>query len=821
MQNRFKINFLKINVIFITLFLIITSYSAFSLSTEKNEKNYLFYQIDFEKPVIQKEITGDIIYYTVKMKNTDVYGDIGEPLLPAKEIRLLLPYETKLKSISVVTSERKFLENNIFVLPGSQPVQISKINQVNLPKPNIDIYNSNAIYPEKKFTNIGTQCFRGYNILYLILHPVQYEPLSGNLYYFENMKINIEIEKSKDQNSLFRGLKNDENEIITKIDNPEIAKSYICKNQINKIYDLLILTTESLKKGFYSLSDVHNNTGINTVIKTLTDIGSNDPKSIRNYIRYAYSNWGIDYVLIGGDYDIVPARDLWVNSYLGGPSDNMPSDLYYSCLDGTYNYDGDDRWGEPFDGDGRGEVDLVAEVYIGRACVENRFEIDNFVYKTVSYIYNKHNYLNEVLLVGEYLWGPPDFENKTWGGDYMDELIDYSDTNGYLTVGIPSVKYNIETLYDREYTNNYWPKKEIINQINNNIHIINHLGHSWYNYNMKMYNDDLTSLTNNQFCFIYSQGCDAGGFDNPYGYDCIAEYFTVKNSHGAFAGIWNARSGFGSGISTDGSSQRFNREFWDAIFKEDIHEIGRANQDSKEDNLYRVKQPCMRWCYYQLNLFGDPTIDFFTHYNNNPPEKSSTPSGQSSGEVGIAYTFKVEGVEDPDGDDLYYKFDWGDDSYCEWLGPFNSETEEIYASHVWEYNGQYNITVKVRDNYWSVSEWSNPFKINIEGPFLEIKSIRGGLLGVSAEIENIGNGYACNIKRSISISSVSDNKIFIITNSSINYLESGDITIASTDKPAIGFGKVSITASASAPGINKVSKKINGYIFLFYVFITK
>ena len=29
----------------------------------------------------------------------------------------------------------------------------------------------------------------------------------------------------------------------------------------------------------------------------------------------------------------------------------LPSDLYYSCLDGTYNYDGDDRWGEPTDGD--------------------------------------------------------------------------------------------------------------------------------------------------------------------------------------------------------------------------------------------------------------------------------------------------------------------------------------------------------------------------------------------------------------------------------------------------------------------------------------
>jgi hypothetical protein len=35
-----------------------------------------------------------------------------------------------------------------------------------------------------------------------------------------------------------------------------------------------------------------------------------------------------------------------------------------------------------------------------------------------------------------------------------------------------------------------------------------------------------------------------------------------------------------------------------------------ANQDSKEDNLYRINEECMRWCYYEINLFGDPTVSF-------------------------------------------------------------------------------------------------------------------------------------------------------------------------------------------------------------------
>jgi hypothetical protein len=134
---------------------------------------------------------------------------------------------------------------------------------------------------------------------------------------------------------------------------------------------------------------------------------------------------------------------------------------------------------------------------------------------------------------------------------------------------------------------------------------------------MKMRNPDIQKLTNEKYSFIYSQGCMAGGFDQN---DCIAEHFTVKTDNGAFAGIWNARYGWGRWYSTDGASQRYDREFWDAIFGEGKTTIGRANADSKEDNLYRIRQSCMRWCYYELNLFGDPSLDLITHNKNKDDE---------------------------------------------------------------------------------------------------------------------------------------------------------------------------------------------------------
>jgi hypothetical protein len=68
--------------------------------------------------------------------------------------------------------------------------------------------------------------------------------------------------------------------------------------------------------------------------------------------------------------------------------------------------------------------------------------------------------------------------------------------------------------------------------------------------------------------------------------------------------------------STDGDGTRYKREFWDAVFGENIPCISKAHQDSREDNVYLIDRSCMRWSYYGLNLFADPSIVF---HIGNPP----------------------------------------------------------------------------------------------------------------------------------------------------------------------------------------------------------
>jgi hypothetical protein len=141
--------------------------------------------------------------------------------------------------------------------------------------------------------------------------------------------------------------------------------------------------------------------------------------------------------------------------------------------------------------------------------------------------------------------------------------------------------------------------------MNSGVHVLNHLGHANFTYDMKLITGDLPALTNTDYFFLYSQGCDPGGFDAA---QCFGEVITTM-AHGAFAAVLNAREGLSRSNSTAGPSQYYDREFWDALFGEGIRELGRMNADSKEDNDFRINDTGMRWCFYELNLFGDPAVE--------------------------------------------------------------------------------------------------------------------------------------------------------------------------------------------------------------------
>jgi hypothetical protein len=219
--------------------------------------------------------------------------------------------------------------------------------------------------------------------------------------------------------------------------------------------------------------------------------------------------------------------------------------------------------------------------------------------------------------VGEYLGfgGPADYATGM-----MEEVRLGSSVPDYTTLGFENPEYGglfdtSNTLYDAPtYT---WPASQIISRLNGNYHVFNHMGHgaAWvcFKLNLSLAADKLAvaNLTNSVYYLSYSQACEPGRFDDRT--DCFAEQLVTSRA-GAFAAVMNPRYGWGFQNSVDGPSQRFHRRFWDAVFARGRYHLGVMNQDSKERNRYLVNTvgsgDPMRWCYYEITLFGDPATPF-------------------------------------------------------------------------------------------------------------------------------------------------------------------------------------------------------------------
>jgi hypothetical protein len=104
--------------------------------------------------------------------------------------------------------------------------------------------------------------------------------------------------------------------------------------------------------------------------------------------------------------------------------------------------------------------------------------------------------------------------------------------------------------------------------------------------------------------------------------------------------------------------------------------------------------------------------DFLFGVNTNlAPEKPKTPSGTTSGDKGTEYNY-TSSAFDPEFNQLYYLFDWGDNTNSGWLGPYYSG-EDVSASHIWSAKGSYSVRVKVKDSNGAESEWSDPLSITM------------------------------------------------------------------------------------------------------------
>jgi len=592
----------------------------------------------FDEPVL----TPDSIYTRIEITDGVVVGTPGYPAFPYRGISLLIPQNENITNVLIEKGNEIDLGEHI-VYPIQRSVPISDTSGYEFTEPDPEIYGSSEPFPAKQNTDFSTHYLAGYSIGFLSITPFTYIPITGELSYFEEITVIVETEYSDVAATAADKFLCENPEIEKRlkilVENYDDKDAFynITKERPDSAYDYIIVTSEEYADDFQPLADFHSRQGYRTKIELIESIltnytGVDDQDKLRNYFieQYEEEQNYMQYVLLGGDSapddpsnNIIPHRGLYVNYYCYIDYD-IPADMYYACLDRTsapgdgpdWNNDNDDMWGEP------DEADLLAEFYIGRICVNNSTDISNFINKTILYSETPVvDGINSALLVGELLWGPPQYPTYTYGGTYMNELIGGCSNNGYTTVGIP-IDWDISTLYEMDGN---WTSSDLYGQLNLGPNLLCHLGHGNPTHCLNIDNSDLTTyhITNDgithNFINGYSQACYSGSMDNwhfngYYGPDCFAEKISTMET-AAVTFIANSRYGWGETGGTDGASQIFNREWIDAFFDDGVYSIGGANQVSKEHAIPFIEaEQVVRWCCYELNVFGDPSLELWTDY---------------------------------------------------------------------------------------------------------------------------------------------------------------------------------------------------------------
>ena len=97
-----------------------------------------------------------------------------------------------------------------------------------------------------------------------------------------------------------------------------------------------------------------------------------------------------------------------------------------------------------------------------------------------------------------------------------------------------------------------------------------------------------------------------------------------------------------------------------------------------------------------------PAINSTAALNNSPevPHIEGPPSGKAGEQIEYGFC-----SQDPDGDEISYCIDWGDESGEICIGPFPSSAC-IYQKHTWTSDGTYTIKAKARDINGAESDWA-------------------------------------------------------------------------------------------------------------------
>ncbi len=842
----------KLGVVFIICIAMIMTSAVTSVGNASKldqfmQNSRLVYTFDFKEPALQAASTD---YTTITMPGCLAVGKTaGDPAVPVKVVSLLLPPNKTVSRINVLGTPVTLKTPDLIqkpLLPQQRSVPFGS-DEPNEFVINSELYSSNAYYPTTRYADYAIGYSHGYPIVSFSLNPVQYNPVQGTIVYYPKMTVSITLQTENDPNQFYSNNPADKTYVQSLVSNPEIANLYqnaplptfeypggLCDPSGS--YDYVIITTTqngldywdttvSTPYNWESLMDHHAGDGLSCTLVTVQEINAcsdyygtnpfNDSMAhIREFCKDAYEDWGTRYILIAGDADTIPARQMHY-VYEG----NVDADIYWSNLDNTFNGDSDNQWGEA----GDSGFDLYAEMYLGRVTCDVPQDVSNWLTKCFFYADSTD---------GDYLDNMGFYGGSTGWDAQGDDFVDYSAIKGtddwlgpnpddpgqfptwvgfqygYETWNAvnPGNEFNLSVKYTEEPPNPGWSGQGASGfrtAINNDlVTIISGIAHA----NNQMSLDvDASSWAsdyhNTRPFFIHDYGCHCGDFND--GDDGIIETMLFHSDvELAFGCVYNTGYGWGQFESTNSSSAFQAKAFWDYFLDMQNNSGAFSNWQIGVGHAWSKDQmaPMIDWDYSYGTwrgviecclLFGDPAQMLKTPHPSQAPTKPTKPVGPTLGIWNSEYSYTSQ-TSDPENEQIYYLFDWGDGSTSGWIGPFTSGQTGT-GSHIWTVLGTYDVKVKARDIWGAGSIWSDALVVTItDNTPPEVPQVTGPSEGKP------GNAYLFNLLTS----DAEDQNIYY-------FVDWGDNTTTDWLGPYISGTEIHVTHTWAAVGdyIVKVKAK--------------
>lgn len=469
---------------------------------------------------------------------------------------------------------------------------------------------SNCIFSGKNVRNNGS-------VVHFLLSPFIYNTDEKKLYFVDTFKLTI---KTTDDFAL--------SEFPEYTIDPDMLKDFLINpDELSSIesdipvlgerIDYIVLTNNKLKNAFSPLVSWKKKKGIYTKIVTIEEIeslyeGSDTPLKIKKYLDYRYRNNGLRYVLLGGDDSIVPARMCY--SECGDRSCQMPSDMYYGCFNGNFEWDAN---GNGIYGENNDDIDFMPSIYVTRVPVRQPSHVTAFVNKLLEYERNP-KWNNRILTAGIKLFTYG--ENGNSDGKIKGDII----YDNYINPQWNGTRFSFyDTYTDNPAGASYDVTAEnVAKELSNGYAFMQMNTHggqtSWTTERGPYYRSSDGLLQDNiGQTVITTIACHTNAFDAPESdtgtNPCLSESLIRNPDSGVVGYLGCSREGWGKFKLNDlGASMKYEATFYKNLFASEDTHFGEVTSKAKVDNI-AVSQvdKAYRWVQLGLNPIGDPEMPLF------------------------------------------------------------------------------------------------------------------------------------------------------------------------------------------------------------------